>query len=64
MFLNIELERGRRNEKIRMKWFQNKENAGIYCTWRGDVDESMKRNIVRNMERKIRKKTTKEIRRN
>ena len=41
-----------------MKWYQKKKNAGIYCNWRSDVDKSTKRNIVRNIERKIKKITT------
>ena len=59
-FLDIEIKRGKNNEKITTRWFRKKENAGIYCNWRSDVDESTKNNIVINLENKIGKFTTKE----
>ena len=59
-FLDVELNRGKKNEKIRTKWYQKEENAGIFCNWRSDVDKGTKRNLVKNIEKKIRKLTTEE----
>ena len=50
----------KKNKKIRTKWFQKKENAGIFCNWRSDVDEGTKRNLVKNLENKVKKLTTEE----
>ena len=52
-FLDIEIERGNKDERITTRWFRKKENAGIYCNWRSDVNKSTKNNIVNNLERKI-----------
>ena len=50
-FLEMEIER--RKEGLKMKWYQKKESAGIYCNWRSDVDKGTKRNVIKNLERKI-----------
>ena len=40
-FLDIEIERGNKDERI-TRWFRKKENAGIYCNWRSDVERVRK----------------------
>jgi hypothetical protein len=59
VFLDVEIKRGGREERISTKWFRKKEDSGIMCNWRSDVD-STKRNIVNNLEKKIEKLTTEE----
>ena len=65
-FLDVEITRGEKNnEKISTRWFRKKDDAGIMCNWRSDVDNSTKTNITKNLERKIEKLTTEEkIKRN
>ena len=58
VFLDVEIQREGRNERISTRWFWKKEDAGIMCNWRSDVDGSKKRNIVKNLKRKIGKVTT------
>ena len=53
IFLDVEIKRGGREEKISTKWFRKEQNSGIMCNWRSDVDRSTKRNIVNNLENKI-----------
>ena len=59
-FLNLKLERGKVDGKIKPKWHQKEEYAGIFCNKRSDVDEGTKNNLVTNMERKIERLTTEE----
>ena len=56
----MEIKRGEREERISTKWFRKKEDSGIMCNWRSDVDRSIKRNVVNNLEKKIQKLTTEE----
>ena len=60
VFLDVEIKRGEREERISTKWFRKKEDSGIMCNWRSDVDRSTKRNIMNNLEKKIEKLTTEE----
>ena len=53
VFLDVEIKRGEREERISTKWFRKKEDSGIMCNWRSDVDRSTKMNIVNNLEKKI-----------
>ena len=53
----MEIKRGKREERTSTKWFRKKEDSGIMCNWRSDVDRSTKRNIVNNLEEKIEKLT-------
>ena len=57
------MKRGKREERISTKWFRKKEDSGIMCNWWSDVDRSIKRNIVHNLEKKIEKLTEERERR-
>ena len=59
-FLDLKLERGKVDWKIKTKWHQKEENSAIFCNKRSDVDEGSKKNLVTNMERKIEKLRTEE----
>ena len=52
-FLDVEITKAKNNERISKRWFKKKEDAGIICNWTSDVDNSMKTNITKNLERKI-----------
>ena len=41
---------------------RKKEDAGIMCNWRSEVDNSKKANITKNLERKIEGKYKKGLR--
>ena len=51
--LDVKLKRNKEDGKIQTEWYQKKENAGIYCNIRSDVDEVTNRNLVKNLENKI-----------
>ena len=43
-FLDVKLERGKKNGKVKTEWYQNEGNAGIFCNRRSYIDESTKWN--------------------
>ena len=55
MFLDVEIKRGRRRERITTRWVRKEQDSGIMCNWRSDVDMSTKRNIMNKVEKKIEK---------
>ena len=59
-FLDIKLAKNEESGKLETEWHQKEESAEIYCNRRSDVDESNKRNVIKNLETKIEKLTTKE----
>ena len=59
-FLDVKLKRNKEDGKIQTGQYQKKENAGIYCNIRSDVDEGTKRNLVKNLKNKVGRLTTQE----
>jgi hypothetical protein len=50
-FLDVEITRGKHNERISTRWFRKKEDAGIMCNWRSGVkhqDKYNKESTVKN----------------
>ena len=62
--LDVKLKRNKEYREIQTELFHKKENAGIYCNIRSDVDEGTKRNLVKNLENKIGRLTTQENKKN
>ena len=51
---------GKKDEKVRAKCYQKEENAGIFCDKGSKVDEGNKRNLLKSIERKIKRLTVEE----
>jgi hypothetical protein len=58
-YLDLKIERTREG-KYETSWYQKECAAGIYCHRRSDVDDSSKKNFIKNMEKKIERINTNE----